>query len=443
MSNFNVGGTFIVNSLEDIIDSDDGVTTLREAIDDANNHSGQDTIVFNLATGSEIELTKQLNIKDDLFINGLGAENLTVSGDNTFNNFFIDDTNVVLDGLTIANGRNGIKVGSDSTLTVTNSALSNNAEDGIDVNEDGNTVTVSNTSFRNNMGDGFDVNGDRNSVSLFAITSRGNDEDGVEVTGDRNIFTASDSTFSNNESDGVDVNGDRNTATLSAITSRGNGEDGVEVNGDRNTLTVSDSTFSNNEGEAIADRGNRNTVNVSDGTDLPSVIPIENPGFEDLDLNNNQSSSTVFRVNIRGDNNTVNLSANTSISNSNTVNVSDGNDLPIVTPTEYTLQVEVGNPADEPDTVLDFVGFPNYQVELLAGDSVPAVDDNTLNIEEGTFETSEVTFVASDDSSYLGQGLGIRLINPLEGTGQAVDFDNVRLTATALGQNQLLSGGMI
>lgn len=99
--------------------------------------------------------------------------------------------------------------------------------------------------------------------------------------------------------------------------------------------------------------------------------------------------------------------------------------------TDYTLQVEVGNPEGNFEDN-DLTGFPGYRVELLAGDIVLAAEQNNLYIEEGTFSTSEVTFTATADSPYLGQELGIRLVNVLQGPGLQVDFDNVSLTAQAL-----------
>jgi hypothetical protein len=154
-----VGYTFIVDSFEDVVDPNDGVTTLREVINAANSLTGEDTVAFNVISGSEIKLSEQLNISDDLIINGPGAGNLTISGDGTFNNLSIDNANVVINGLTIANGRDGIDVGSNSTVTVTNSAFVNNTDDGLQISGDGNTVTVSGTTFSANVGDGIDVNG--------------------------------------------------------------------------------------------------------------------------------------------------------------------------------------------------------------------------------------------------------------------------------------------
>ncbi|MFN6471917.1 MAG: calcium-binding protein [Nostoc sp. SerVER01] len=99
--------------------------------------------------------------------------------------------------------------------------------------------------------------------------------------------------------------------------------------------------------------------------------------------------------------------------------------------TEYTLQVEVGNIGGI-YIGIDLSGFPGYRVELLAGDTVIAADNNSVFIEDKTFETSTVKFTATESNPYLGQNLGIRLINLIEGPGLVVNFDDVRLTAQTL-----------
>jgi hypothetical protein len=99
--------------------------------------------------------------------------------------------------------------------------------------------------------------------------------------------------------------------------------------------------------------------------------------------------------------------------------------------TQYTLKVEVGNPQSV--TVAGFFypldGFPGYRVELLAGDQILAVDNNTLAPADGTFATSTVTYTSSANDSNLGKNLGIRFINLNQAPGSEVDYDDVRLFA--------------
>ncbi len=110
--------------------------------------------------------------------------------------------------------------------------------------------------------------------------------------------------------------------------------------------------------------------------------------------------------------------------------------------TSYALSVDIGNIATGTAVsgqtfYLD--GLPGYRVELLAGDTVIAVDDNSLagSIAEGEFGLSTVSLDIGDVHPQLGEALGIRLINLNQtadvpaGHDLEVDFDNVRLTATS------------
>lgn len=97
--------------------------------------------------------------------------------------------------------------------------------------------------------------------------------------------------------------------------------------------------------------------------------------------------------------------------------------------TEYTLTVGVGNFAPSPGgDPWNFTGFPGYRVELLAGSTVLAMDNNTLAPGEGIFQTSTVTFTTGGSHANAGQALAIRLVN-LNGSGVEVNFDNVNLNA--------------
>jgi len=99
--------------------------------------------------------------------------------------------------------------------------------------------------------------------------------------------------------------------------------------------------------------------------------------------------------------------------------------------TQYTLTVEVGNFSPADNGPFAFAGFPGYRVDLLAGGTVIASDANTLAPGEGIFATSTVTFTTLGSHPQAGQTLGIRLVS-LNGPGTEVNFDNVRLDATAV-----------
>lgn len=99
--------------------------------------------------------------------------------------------------------------------------------------------------------------------------------------------------------------------------------------------------------------------------------------------------------------------------------------------TQYTLTVDVGNFSPADPGPFNFTGFPGYRVELFAGSSIIALDNNSLTPAEGHFEKSIVTFTTGTSHANAGQQLGIRLVN-LNGPGTEVNFDNVRLDATAV-----------
>lgn len=128
--------------------------------------------------------------------------------------------------------------------------------------------------------------------------------------------------------------------------------------------------------------------------------------------------------------------------------------------TRYTLSVQVGNIAsgtsiagssDGGGIFYDLDGFPGYRIDLLAGGSVIASDNNSLGalIPEGQFRLSTVNFETGASHANMGQNLGIRLVNlDIPGTQAApnieVDFDDVRLNAAAIPEpSTLLLGGFV
>lgn len=225
---------------------------------------------------------------------------------------------------------------------------------------------------------------------------------------------------------------------------------------------------------AIADWRDCNTVNAIDSTTgLTTVIPIENAGFEVPVLEDGVFSAgfsqgepipgwTPYDPNdlITGIPLTPGEILYTDVGAINPLSAQYPNEAPegqnvgysfVVNPfgsgavgftqtldalltvnTKYTLQVEVGNPEGVDQFGNDYTGFPGYRVELVAGGNVLAADNNTLNIEEGQFKTSEVSFLAFADNLCLGNNLEIRLINLGQGPGLSIDFDNVSLTMTAV-----------
>lgn len=127
--------------------------------------------------------------------------------------------------------------------------------------------------------------------------------------------------------------------------------------------------------------------------------------------------------------------------------------------TRYRLTVDIGNIASGTGLgafaafgAADLSGFPGYRLELLAGNTLLASDNNTLGglIPDGEFRRSTVTFQSGSLNPELGQALMIRLINlNLADTGtergREVNFDNVVVLATPVPEPSaaaMLAGGL-
>src|SRR5262249_31102316 len=140
-----VPSTFHVTTLADA-----GAGSLRDAVAAANARAGADTIVFDNGLTGTIALTGgELDITDDVKINGSGADKLTVSGSNLSRVFQVEAGETVsISGLTIAGGNagtgNGGGIDNFGTLTVSDSVFSGNAagNGGGLTNESGATATV-------------------------------------------------------------------------------------------------------------------------------------------------------------------------------------------------------------------------------------------------------------------------------------------------------------
>jgi len=169
-----------------------GIATLEQGtIADSNAAIGLDTIEFdNNLSGQQITLTSgELQITDNLTINGLGVDFLTISGNNADRVFLVDDgdgsngIDVTLDSLTITEG-NGGGIRNRETLTVLNSNISNNIGTGIISTSA--SLTVGNSNIANNTGSGISGSRSNLNVSNSTISNNlfgiGNDTGGGEIT---------------------------------------------------------------------------------------------------------------------------------------------------------------------------------------------------------------------------------------------------------------------
>lgn len=109
--------------------NDSGPGSLRQAIGDA---ASGEIITFS-ATGTITLTSGDLVIDKNLRINGPGASNLTLSGNNSSRVFRISGGNVTISNLTISNGKAsggyGGGISCQGTLTITGCTLKNNTAD--------------------------------------------------------------------------------------------------------------------------------------------------------------------------------------------------------------------------------------------------------------------------------------------------------------------------
>ena len=217
--------------------NDSGPGSLRQAIEDANTTTGLDTIEFDEdLSGQKITLTSgELQIRDDLTISGLGAEELTVSGNDSSRVFEVDDGNssnqieVVIDGLTIADGNadQGGGIRNSENLTTTESSITNNTSTqgfGGGVFSRGNsTLTIVDSNISGNadtlpqgpgVRGGGGVAGLSSTIKIIrgTITENTAFDEGGGVLNFEGTLTVTDSNISNNQAPNDNGGGIRNTS---------------------------------------------------------------------------------------------------------------------------------------------------------------------------------------------------------------------------------------
>ncbi|MCI0742561.1 MAG: hypothetical protein L0Y72_26305 [Gemmataceae bacterium] len=164
-----VPATFLVNNPADVIDPNDGVLTLREAVAQANAMPGFDIIKFDMAalpdepfsTQAFIRLGgTQLSIADDLTIEGPGRDELRLSGEGLSRVFEVmPGVEFTVSDLTIASGQvagDGGAILNHGIVNAQGSRLQGNAASGRGgaiANEIGATLNVSLCVFEGNSAD--------------------------------------------------------------------------------------------------------------------------------------------------------------------------------------------------------------------------------------------------------------------------------------------------
>jgi len=177
--------------------ADSGSGSLRQAVLDANAAAGADIVDATGVTGVITLTSGQIDISDDVTINGPGAENLTVSGNDDSRIFDIDSAaaNVTIDALTLTDGNSGGQNGGaiysnvSNRLTVQNAVITGNstgiiinrsnrgddyAASGGGISQNEGELVISNTTISNNQA-GYDGGG----VHFYSD----NTDDLLQVTG--------------------------------------------------------------------------------------------------------------------------------------------------------------------------------------------------------------------------------------------------------------------
>ena len=254
--------TRTVTTTADVIDPNDGVLSLREALAEA---QPVDTIDFdaNLSGGAIVLTLGQLTIDQTLLLEGPGATQLSIDGNEAGRVFEIaDGAFVSIAGLSITGGKatgfqegnasvsGGIFISNGGALTLTSSDIHTNSTEGIIT--DGN-LTLINTIVRDNSAE-FETGGIavsyRGELTLIGSTVRNNQ--GTGISG--GTATIQNSTISGNQGAGISgVDGAIHTSTIS-------GNQGAGISGA--TMTIQNSTISGNQGGGISS-GGRGGISVS------------------------------------------------------------------------------------------------------------------------------------------------------------------------------------
>ena len=236
--------TITVTTRSDVVDNNDGVISLREAIQQTNTASGSDTVLFSSdLTGQTIQLTNgELKITDTL---RLTASNLTIDARQLSRVFNIDDANtsrkitVFIEGVSITNGKiDGFSTGGGGIINSENLVLHNCA--------------VSNNSVGSNSDGGAGIRNNGGALTIVKCTISGNTCQGIPLGGGGILIHSGKLSI------------DSSTINTNTATSLGGGISiySGEVN-IANTQISSNTLTTNGTGGGICSRGNVFLRNVS------------------------------------------------------------------------------------------------------------------------------------------------------------------------------------
>ncbi|AFY47882.1 FG-GAP repeat protein [Nostoc sp. PCC 7524] len=271
---FKLLDTVTVDNLTDEFDGDlsSGDVSLREALFIA--AAGGNINFAQSLTGGTISLTLgTLNLNRNITIQGLGANNLTVDGNNTFSIFSINNNaNTNISGLTLVNADNTAIV-NNGTLILSDSIVRNSRGRFAGGIENQGNLTVINSKINNNIeeeGEGGGGIFNQGNTTLIDTTISNNSSGGIL---NNSSFILINSTVSNNNGRGI-----RNSGTLNLYNATISGNQSTNSGGgiiNTGTLRVTNSTITNNsasQGGGIVNSGTAilgNTIvagnNIIDG----------------------------------------------------------------------------------------------------------------------------------------------------------------------------------
>ena len=290
-------GTLIVNALGDINDGDaeNGVTTLREAIELANTVVGENTITFDLPDESTIALTSTLNVTDDLLVDASSVLGLTVAG-NGFNLIDVESANLEVNGLAFSGGNDALNLqGEGSTLSLTDVEISDSADNGIGViGASDSSLSLNNVIISGAGDNGIQVlNSTNATIELLGTTIAESNNDGINAVSDNVTVVAnfSDNGFTRIQTsgdDGIDITGTSPSIDLLLSTEiTDSGDANIEIEGGTG------GGISLNVGARILRAGN-DGIDIDNSDDFTVLVidaGVGSSGDDNIDVSNSANVS--------------------------------------------------------------------------------------------------------------------------------------------------------
>ncbi|MEO1401710.1 MAG: Ig-like domain-containing protein [Cyanobacteria bacterium J06635_1] len=320
--------TITVDTLTDVTNATDGLTSLREAL--ASAVSG-DVITFDSSLsggtitlgGTELDVTTSLTLDGDL--NNDGTPDIIIDANNSSRVLDVTDGNngvdqsVIIDGLIITGGNstgNGGGISNRETLLVSNSTITGNAagdasiEGGAGIYNNGATLTLENSTISSNTAFGYGGGiRNRNSAVLIVNNSIISDNTSSNTTNTfyrgGGIHTRDSTTFINNSTisgnaarlgGGIQSTDNELTITNSTISGNSSTSSGGGIYGrDTGFLKVSNSTISGNS--SGSDGGGIKTISAAHSSTITNSTIANNTSVGGGDGISATNSSTVTLAN--------------------------------------------------------------------------------------------------------------------------------------------------